>query len=494
MLSEKDRSQLKEKGISLEKFNWQLHNFEQGFPFLEIKDAATSAKGIKVLDETARKGALQTAEMFSGSICKLVPASGAATRMFKDLFEALSRLKEGGKVGEGAAEKFILNIHKFPFFDARHLFELTLHSRGLNYGAKPKGLIEFHAYEEENRTAFEEQLVEGALYARGKDGKVKMVVTVSPEHLEGFRSLLDAVKEKYEKRFNCIYEIEFTMQSPATDIVAVDMENKPFRKGDGSLLFRPGGHGALLENLNQIDSDIVIIKNIDNVVKESLVAETVRWKKILTGRALALQEKVFYFLRELEKENNGEVPDVLLEEIRAFMASEFCVEFPAMERVHFIGELQKSLNRPIRVCGMVKNEGEPGGGPYIVLSPEGITSLQILEEAQIDKSRPAAVTAVKNATHFNPVDLVCAVKDYKGKKFDLQKYSDPLSGFISAKSYEGRALKAQELPGLWNGAMSDWNTQFIEVPLITFNPVKTVLDLLREPHCGSQEFRSQEFA
>lgn len=485
MLNEKDRSQLKEKGISLDKFNLQLRNFEQGFPFLEIKDAATPSKGVKVLDKTAQEGALQTAEKFPGSICKLVPASGAATRMFKDLFEALSRLEEGGKMKEGSpAEKFVLNIHKFPFFDARHLFEFTLHSRGLNYGAKPKGLIEFHAYEEGNRTAFEEQLVEGALYARGKDGKVKMVVTVSPEHLEGFRSLLDAVKEKYEKRFNCTYEIEFTMQSPATDIVAVDMENKPFRKGDGSLLFRPGGHGALLENLNRIDSDIVIIKNIDNVVKESLIAETVRWKKILTGRALALQEKVFYFLRELEKENGGEVPDALLEEIRAFMASEFCVEFPAMERHKCIGELKKRLNRPIRVCGMVKNEGEPGGGPYIVVSPDGITSLQILEEAQIDKSRPEAVNAMKNATHFNPVDLVCAVKDYRGGKFDLQKYSDPRSGFISVKSYEGRPLKAQELPGLWNGAMSDWNTQFIEVPLITFNPVKTVLDLLREPHCG----------
>lgn len=489
MLSENDGSQLKEKGISPEKFKLQLYNFKQGFPFLEIKDAATPAKGMKVLDKTAQERALQMAEMYSGRICKFVPASGAATRMFKDLFEALAHLEGGGKIKEGSpAEKFIRNIHKFPFFDAGHIFRFTLHPRGLNYGAKPKGLIEFHAYEEGNRTAFEEQLVEGALYARGKDGKVKMVVTVSPEHLEGFSLLLDAVKERYEKRFNCTYEIEFTMQSPATDIVAVDMENNPFRKEDGALLFRPGGHGALLENLNRIEADVIIIKNIDNVVKESLIAETVRWKKILTGRAVALQEKVFSYLRELEGKNGGDLSRVLLEEITAFMASEFCVEFPAMDKDKLIGELKKKLNRPVRVCGMVKNEGEPGGGPYIVVSPDGITSLQILEEAQIDKSSPEAVNAMQKATHFNPVDLVCAVKNYKGGKFDLQKYSDPLSGFISAKSYEGRPLKAQELPGLWNGAMSDWNTQFIEVPLITFNPVKTVLDLLRKEHCGSEDF------
>ncbi len=484
MLNKNEQKQLAGRGISLEKFNAQLDNFKNGFPFLKIVRAATPVKGIKVLDSGGQEQALETAAGFTGKICKFVPASGAATRMFKDLFEALACVEKGEEIKEGSpAFKFVSDIDKFPFFDTGHILKLTLRPDGLNYGSKPKGLIEFHKYKEGNRTPFEEHLVEGALYACGEGGTVKMVITVSGEHMEGFRNLLDSVREKYEKRFGCRYDIDFTTQSPSTDIVAVDMDNNPFLKDDGTLLFRPGGHGALLDNLNNIDSNIIIIKNIDNVVKESLIEQTVRWKKILAGRVIQLQEKIFSYLREFERVDEDNIPVTLLNEITAFMASEFCVEFPAMKDRELAGEVRKKLNRPVRVCGMVKNEGEPGGGPYVVLSPEGITSLQILEEAQIDKSDPDALTAVKNATHFNPVDLVCAVRDYKGEKFDLHKYSDPLTGFISSKSYEGRPLKAQELPGLWNGAMSDWNTQFVEVPLITFNPVKTVLDLLREQHC-----------
>lgn len=489
MLSSNEQNQLKERGISQEKFNSQLNNFKNGFPFLTIINAATPAKGIKILHESEQTVSIHTAEHFNGEICKFVPASGAATRMFKDLFEAVTLVREGGSIAEGSpAHKFISNITKFPFFNEEGILKLTLYPQGLNYGAKPKGLIEFHQYETGNRTSFEEHLVEGALYARKKEGGVKMVVTVSPEHIEGFETLLDSVREKYEKKFNCTYRIEFTTQSPSTDIIAVDMENRPFLKENGDFLFRPGGHGALLENLNRIDSDIIVIKNIDNVVKESLIDQTIRWKKILSGKVIELQGKAFEYLKKMDDFSAGNSdlskrPDDLIHEIVSFLACEFCVEFPAMPKEELIGELRNKLNRPIRVCGMVKNEGEPGGGPYIVMAPDGTTSLQILEEAQIEKSNAASMQAVAHATHFNPVDLVCAVKNYKGEKFNLSEFSDPLTGFISSKSYEGRPLKAQELPGLWNGAMSNWNTQFVEVPLITFNPVKTVLDLLRDQHC-----------
>lgn len=484
MLNQNDQKQISERGICIEKFNSQLINFKTGFPFLTITDAATPARGIRQLSGTEQELAVKTAEQYEGTVYKFVPASGAATRMFKDLFEALTALEKGESLKENSpAHKFISNITRFPFFNPEHLLKLTLYPQAHNYGAKPKGLIEFHTYPDGNRTPFEEHLVEGALYARRKDGLVQLVVTVSEEHMEGFRTLLESVREKYEKRFDCRYDITFTTQSPATDIVAVDLENKPFRKDDGMLLFRPGGHGALLDNLNRIDADVIIIKNIDNVVKESLIGETIRWKKILSGRVLQLQEQIHTYLRELDKYPLGEVPVELTTRISDFLKQEFCIVFPVLPAEALVVELKKKLNRPIRVCGMVKNEGEPGGGPYIITAPDGTTSLQILEEAQINKSDGASLAAMKRATHFNPVDLVCAVKNYKGDKFNLADYSDPFTGFISAKSYEGRPLKAQELPGLWNGAMSNWNTQFVEVPLITFNPVKTVLDLLREQHC-----------
>ena len=479
MLTQQQKQQIAERGISEEVFSQQLKNFETGFPFLNIAGAATPAKGIKVLDEASQAQEQNAAAEYKGSICKFVPASGAATRMFKDLFEAVDKLNAGEKLVEGsAADKFVKNISVFPFFDAKGILNLTLYPKALNYGSMPKGLIQFHKYENENRTPFEEHLLEGVKYAKDSDGNVKMVVTVSVEHQEGFEELLNSVRAKYEERYNCKFNIEFTNQMPSTDIVAVDMENKPFEKEDGSLLFRPGGHGALLQNLNNIDSDILVIKNIDNVVKESLISETVKWKQILIGRTVKLQEKVFGYLKQLE----SEVSDELLAEIAAFLDNEFCIAVPEVSKDEKVALVKAKLNRPIRVCGMVKNEGEPGGGPYIIKENDGTTSLQILEAAQIDKNNAEAVASMKGATHFNPVDLVCAVKDYKGGKFDLTKYTDPSTGFISEKSYQGKALKAQELPGLWNGAMSNWNTQFVEVPLVTFNPVKTVLDLLRPEH------------
>ncbi len=481
MLSETQKQQIEARGISVDTFQAQLENFKTGFPFLTIEAAATPAKGIKVLSADEQAKYISVAEGYNGNVCKFVPASGAATRMFKDLFEAADALKAGEKLKEGSpAAKFVENITSFPFFDAKAILNLTLYDKAWNYGAMPKGLIQFHKYENENRTPFEEHLVEGALYAKDANGDVRMVVTVSVEHQKGFEELYAQVKEKYEKRFGCKYHVTFTNQSPATDIVAVDMENNPFTKDDGSLLFRPGGHGALLTNLNDIDADVLVIKNIDNVVKESLLDETIRWKKILVGKATELQEKVFGYLKQLDEKG----ADAPLAEIKAFMEDEFCVAVPEMSEAELVALLKTKLDRPVRVCGMVKNEGEPGGGPYVIKDEDGTTSLQILEAAQIDKKNPQAVNAMQGATHFNPVDLVCAVKNYKGEKYDLLKHTDPKTGFISEKSFQGRPLKAQELPGLWNGAMSDWNTQFVETPLITFNPVKTVLDLLREQHCN----------
>ena len=481
MLSDAQKNQIEARGISVDTFGTQLENFKTGFPFLTIEAAATPTKGIKVLSAEDQAKYISVAENYKGNVCKFVPASGAATRMFKDLFEASDALKAGEKLKEGSpAAKFVENITLFPFFDAQNILNLTLYPKAWNYGSMPKGLIQFHKYEDGNRTPFEEHLVEGALYAKDKNGDVRMVVTVSVEHQKGFEELYAQVKEKYEKRFGCKYHVTFTNQQPSTDIVAVDMENKPFTKDDGSLLFRPGGHGALLANLNDIDADVLVIKNIDNVVKESLLDETIRWKKILVGKATELQEKVFCYLKQLEEKG----ADAPLAEIKAFMEEEFCVAVPEMPAAELVAVLKAKLDRPVRVCGMVKNEGEPGGGPYVIKDEDGTTSLQILEAAQIDKNNPQALNAMQGATHFNPVDLVCAVKNYKGEKYDLLKHTDPKTGFISEKSFQGRPLKAQELPGLWNGAMSDWNTQFVETPLITFNPVKTVLDLLREQHCN----------
>ena len=484
MLSEHLKAQIDARGISAETFETQLKNFETGFPYLTIEAAATPAKGIKVLSEDEQAKYIAVAEGYKGNVCKFVPASGAATRMFKDLFEAADALKAGEKLKEGSpAAKFVENITLFPFFDAQNILNLTLYPKAWNYGSMPKGLIQFHKYENENRTPFEEHLVEGALYAKDANGDVRMVVTVSVEHQQGFEELYAQVKEKYEKRFNCKYHVTFTNQQPSTDIVAVDMDNNPFTKDDGSLLFRPGGHGALLANLNDIDADVLVIKNIDNVVKESLLDETIRWKKILVGKATELQEKVFGYLKQMDEAQDN-ISAELAAEIKAFLEDEFCVVVPEMPAAELVKVLRTKLDRPVRVCGMVKNEGEPGGGPYVIMGTDGTTSLQILEAAQIDKNNPQAYNAMQGATHFNPVDLVCAVKNYKGEKYNLLEHTDPQTGFISEKSFQGRALKAQELPGLWNGAMSDWNTQFVETPLITFNPVKTVLDLLREQHCN----------
>jgi len=469
----------------------QIEFFKSGFPYLKILAPATGEKGIKQLSEKEQIAAVDKFDNYDGEVCKFVPASGAATRMFKDLYDGLAKLEKGEDQDISSfVNIFFENLSNFAFykdlttlpqFDINNRLSVlrqTLFSSGLNYGSLPKGMIKFHKYHSGARTSFEEHLVETALYAKGRDGVARLMVTVSPEHILLFKTLLDEVKDKYEKEYKVTYDVSFTLQKPSTDTIAVDQNNEPFLKSDGSVLYRPGGHGALIENLNDLSSDLVIIKNIDNVVKENYLPETIRWKKVLGGVLIGLQKKVFDYIKLLD----GECDMNLTNEIIEFLDREFCVKIPSVPDSILREYLRAKLNRPIRVCGMVKNMGEPGGGPYIVLDADGSTSLQILESAQLDTGNTETIQMMNKSTHFNPVDLVCSFKDYKGDKFDLHRFIDPETGFISTKSLEGRSLKAQELPGLWNGAMSQWNTVFVEVPVITFNPVKTVLDLLRPEH------------
>ena len=493
-MEEKDLLQLERLGISEDKFNSQLESFRTGFPYLDVINAATEEKGITVLDEKDRAAALKTLEESGAKVTKFVPASGAASRMFKDLFNGLDILEKGGELAaDSPAERFCKHITEFAFYDEKKfggkddegILAETLKEEGLGYGSKSKGQVAFHRYADYSRTAFEEHLVEGALYARDSEGRVNLIYSVSPEHLDAYKAMYECVRPRYEAEFGVRYDVKFTLQSKSTDTVAVNEDNTPFRKSDGSLLFRPGGHGALIENVNDITSDVIVIKNIDNVIHQSGIEQTVLWKKLLAGRLLELRGRVFDYLRRIDE---GCDDSEFIWEMVDFLDKEFCVTFPEKDfdcpKRRMLARIHAKLNRPIRVCGMVRNLGEPGGGPFIVRDRDGATSLQILESVQLNPADPATAGLFAAGTHFNPVDLVCSPMNYKGGKFDLTRFVDPQAGFISSKSYEGRPLKALELPGLWNGAMSDWNTQFVDVPLITFNPVKTVLDLLRKEHHG----------
>ena len=438
--------------------------------------AASPGDGVLTLSDTEAAAAAERYEQAAAglSVVKFVPASGAATRMFKELFEFVN----DGKRGKGI-DTLLENIGKFAFWpelkallpagaDDRTIVSAIV-NEGLGYGRKPKGLVTFHAYPEGARKAVEEHLVEGAVYAAA-NGVAKIHFTVSPEHIEGFQELLAAKVPVYEKRFGIRYDISFSVQKPSTDTIAVNPDNTPFRQDDGTLLFRPAGHGALIENLNEIDADVVFIKNIDNVTTDALRGDTIRYKKVLAGILLDLQERAFEYLKALE------VGGAELEPIVEFIEKRLCVKLPGS---YDSAVLRAVLDRPIRVCGMVRNEGEPGGGPFWVGNPDGTQSLQIAESSQIG---PDDLPLMRSATHFNPVDLVCGMKNSKGVRFDLRRYTDPSTGFISSKSSGGRDLRAQELPGLWNGAMAKWNTVFVDVPITTFSPVKVVQDLLRPQH------------
>ena len=476
MFAEQDLRQIAEHGLSPEQVELQLENFRRGFPPLNVVRAASPGDGVLMVDEAGADAAVKRYEEAAGrlDVVKFVPASGAATRMFKELFEFVNE----GKRGKGI-DTLLEHIREFAFWpeleavlpagaDDRATVDAIV-NRGLDYGHKPKGLVTFHAYPEGARKAVEEHLVEGATYAAA-NGVARIHFTVSPEHMEGFRTLLSAKVPVYEKRFGIRYDISFSVQKSSTDTIAVNPDNTPFRQDDGRLLFRPAGHGALIENLNEIDADVIFIKNIDNVTTDALRGDTVRYKKVLAGVLLDLQAQAFEYLRALDAGSAD------LASVAGFIEQKLCVKLPAS---YDAALLRSILDRPIRVCGMVRNEGEPGGGPFWVANPDGTESLQIAESSQI---APKDLPLMKAATHFNPVDLVCGVRTSEGGKFDLRNYTDPATGFISSKSSGGRELRAQELPGLWNGAMARWNTIFVDVPITTFSPVKVVQDLLRPQH------------
>ena len=494
MFNQKDIQQIEERGASVRQVKQQIEHFKSGFPWMKIVGPATPERGIRVLDAKAVEEAVayyKKAEIRGKS--KFVPASGAASRMFKDMFSGLSALEEGKDLpADAPGAKLAARIKDFAFYTEelfgepqdtaayrKDALRKLLKEEGLAYGSKPKGVLKFHRYPNEVRTAIAEHLVEAQEYMRNADGTCNLTVTISPEHRALFETAIGEIRETFEKRYGVKYDIRFTYQDKATDTIAVDPDNKPFRKADGSLLFRPAGHGALIHNLNKVEDELVSIKNIDNVAHEKLLPVTAEYKQVLMGVALQLRDKIFSFLRELDARPSVQ----LCNEIEVFLDKVLCIQIPlAHSETERVEMLRAKLNRPIRVCGMVRNEGEPGGGPYIIAGKDGCTSLQILESVQINKADAGSMQAMSRATHFNPVDLICCLLDYKGRHFDLLNYVDPEAGFISSKSFEGRELKALELPGLWNGAMSDWNTLFVEVPIETFNPVKVVLDLLRPAH------------
>lgn len=504
MMTPQDKEMLAKKGISEQQIAEQLACFEKGFPYLKLYAAASVENGIMAPAADVQKKYLDAWDAYMQTdkvVVKFVPASGAASRMFKNLFEFLGADYDAPQTS--FEKTFFEKIDKFAFYadldeaclkttgkniaaligegSYKAVVSALLEAAGLNYGALPKGLLKFHKYEDGSRTPVEEHLVEGALYAANKNGKVNVHFTVSPEHRALFKALVDEKAAAYAKKYGVDYNVSFSEQKASTDTIAADMDNKPFRD-NGKLLFRPGGHGALIENLNDLDADIIFIKNIDNVVPDKLKGDTVLYKKLIAGVLVALQQKVFAYLQLLD---TGKYTHDQVLEILQFLQKDLHCKNPEVKNLEdseLAIYLKKKLNRPMRVCGMVKNVGEPGGGPFLAYNSDGTISLQILESSQIDMKDPAKKEMFEKGTHFNPVDLVCAVRDYKGHKFNLVNYVDKATGFISCKSKNGKELKALELPGLWNGAMSDWNTVFVEVPLSTFNPVKTVNDLLREQH------------
>lgn len=498
-----DIRQIEKEEQGVDQMLAQIELFKTGpFP-VKLNRPCTINDGIVTIPEGDLKKitALHEAEVRKGRMLKFVPASGAASRMFKDWYRCF---EEGDFESQETGAAFISSLKKYAFFkdlrdeisrkgedvarliEAKRIVEILeyiLTSKGLNYGNLPKALLKFHLYQDGNRTALEEHLVEAALYVKDAHNVCRLHYTVSEEHQKLVEDYLFRIKEAYEKYYDVTYHIMLSCQKSSTNTIAVDLDNRPFRDQQGRLVFRPGGHGALLENLNSIDGDIIFLKNIDNVVSDRLKPVTVLYKKVLGGYLIFLQDKIFRYLHLLTKQGLDE--NTIAESVLFCEKMLYIVFPPGFEYLSLPEKcacIVKKLNRPIRVCGMVKNEGEPGGGPFWVNEEDGTQSLQIIEESQIDSSVKEQKAIWKSATHFNPVDLVCGVKDFRAKKFKLLEFVNEKAYFISQKSEKGRDLRALELPGLWNGSMAFWNTIFVEVPIETFNPVKTVYDLLRPQH------------
>lgn len=472
--SDKDIEQIKNHGLTTEAIEEQIKKFKEGFPFVNIVKPAQIDDGIVEYAESDCEKHIKEYDEYSKNhkIVKFVPASGAATRMFKDLFDFVATDKPNE-----TSEKTISNLNKFAFYNSlkpyipenasnKETIQCILTTPGLNYGNKPKGLVEFHKYKAVAKTPVEEHLTEGAQYA-ASGNNVNIHFTISPEHRHGFESLLNCVVPEYEKHYGLKYNISLSEQKKSTDTIAVNMDNTLFRNEDGSLLFRPAGHGALIANLADLNADLIFIKNIDNVTTDDLRADTIKYKKVLAGILVNIQKQIFDLL-------NSDIDDTKI--YHEFITKKLNIK---LDKELELSEYKSILNRPLRVCGVVKNTGAPGGGPFWVKDENGMISLQIVESSQI---APESKDIMKTSSFFNPVDLVCATKDYQGNKFDLNEYIDENTGFISEKSKNSVSLRAMERPGLWNGAMAKWNTILVAVPGTTFTPVKVVTDLLSAPH------------
>jgi hypothetical protein len=516
-LSPADLAQLKAAGITPAQVRRQIALFRRATHYQELHRPCTIGDGIHRIPKAEARSLilLQEEAAEAGRFLKFVPASGAASRMLEALhyYHHQSEMSRIEQIRERAARggqrakvviRFLEEWERFPFSNElkekllreglklghlakgdrwRKVLNLLLTDSGLNYQILPKALMKFHRYPDESRSALEEHLVEAAATIRDEKSNASLHFTLSPEHQALFLETLSSVKPKHEERTGTRFEISYSYQHRSTDTVAVDLEGRPLREPDGRLHLRPAGHGALLINLQRLRGDLVYLKNIDNVVPDHLKTVTIEWKKILGGYLIQAQRQVNRYLDQLQRkpaDRRGQESALdFLQQALSVCEPEGFWKWPAENRREF---LLKKLNRPLRVCGVVKNQGEPGGGPFWVKGTDGNLTLQIVESAQVNMNSLEQKGIWSRATHFNPVDLVCALRDVQGKPFDLKRYIDPEAVLISRKSKEGQALQALELPGLWNGAMADWITLFVEVPLETFNPVKTLLDLLRPEH------------
>ncbi len=505
--SEQDIQQIEEKGLTTSEVEEQIKIFKRGNIKVNITEAATIGKGISKIEEAGKKEliAFYDSEKEKHSILKFIPASGAATRMFKALHnfndefnpESQSLREYLDEKGDKDLQRFFTKIEELPFYEHaiekakknhpgyddksddeknKIFVETVLEPDGLYLSDLPKGLVPFHKYDSHIATAFEEHLLEAAKYVT-VNGITKLHFTVAEGDKEKFQREWREIQERIEKKTGVKFDIQYSYQDPKTDTIAVDENFEPFRTTEGELFFRPGGHGALVENLNRLQEEIVFLKNIDNVVTENYVNFVADYKKMLGGKLFKIQETIFNYLKMLE---DNDLPEDKLNEITSFLEKELFIKSSSGK--FSASQLKEILHRPLRVCGMVKNEGEPGGGPFLVKDSKGGISLQIIEGAQIDEDNPEQVKTAKEATHFSPVDIVCCLRDHQGKEFDLHKYVDEDMSFIADKTKDGKPLKALERPGLWNGGMAKWNTVFVEVPVETFNPVKTVADLLKDSH------------
>lgn len=512
-----DNSEIREKlnnaPVPYEEILRQIEILKKGTPYAKLDRAATLGDGIAAIDAVDQGKYLDIFldAAVEGRFMKFVPASGAASRMFKSQTKILNThsgvsIDELDKLAEtdpdaGEAIKFVRNIKKFAFAEdldramklsgksldellesgsAGEILDFALTSKGLGLAGLPKGLIKFHKYESESRTAFAEHLVEAAEYVRDARDFCKLHFTLPKSNQETIKAHLAGAVRKFE---GADFEIEYSEQDASTDTIAVDLDDEPFVLDSGEILFRPGGHGALLQNLQNCGGDVIFVKNVDNVAPDRLKPDTILYKKLLGGLFVEIQDKIFEFLRKFDRDDIGaEYLTRFAEYAENFLNLDIPIDVKNEGNIFIAAYLRKKLDRPIRVCGMVANEGEPGGGPFFVEGADGEITLQIVEKSQIDTNDENQLSVLNGSTHFNPVDLVCGIKNYKGETFDLHNFADENAVFISKKSKFGRELKALELPGLWNGAMADWTTVFVEVPISTFSPVKTVNDLLRDSH------------